>query len=300
MMALFGTKKYKIVYGNYGARMILKSPWVKEMAKKTKKVKELELNHVNGWKGDNLSFLQQIPQLVVFEIIDFRIRDVSGIHYLNKLKVLDVNTYCNTEIDFSHFPRLEDVSLEWRKVRGFFECKNLKRIFVNHYSGDNLEEYSNFSRLEHLSLKSPRIESIGKINALENLTQLLLGNATKLTSLEGIEKLENLKTLEIMTCKKIFGIEPVQKLKNLEKLFICNCGDIKSLKPLVGLDNLREVHFYESTKILDGDLTPLKQLPKLKKTSFQERRYYNLGWSDFGMNYPKNIRELLKQECVYK
>jgi hypothetical protein len=34
--------------------------------------------------------------------------------------------------------------------------------------------------------------------------------------------------------------------------------------------------FYESTNVLDGDLSPLKDLPKLKHVAFMERPHYSL------------------------
>jgi len=59
-------------------------------------------------------------------------------------------------------------------------------------------------------------------------------------------------------------------------------------------DNLNRL-IYESTNILDGDLTPLKKLPKFKDTSFQGRKHYNLRRIDFGQDYPTNLEELIKK-----
>ena len=217
-----------------------------------------------------------MPNLLVLDIIDWRIRDISDIHNLHELRVLDVNTYCDNKIDFSCFPKLEDISLEWRaKAKSIFKCSSLKSVFINNYAGRILEPFAKLKQLEHLALKSPRITRIGDIPTLGKLKFLELGNARNLTTLKGIEELANLETLMINTCRKITNIEPVMNLTKLKRLFICNWGDIESLCPISNLKELKEVHFYESTNILDGDLSPLKELPKLKETSFQERRHYN-------------------------
>ena len=105
--------------------------------------------------------------------------------------------------------------------------------------------------------------------------------------------------LEIERCRKIFDITPVKRLKKLRRFMIANCGDIESFKPLAELKELREVFFHETTNIRDGDLTPLKLLPKLESVSFQERRHYNLKRRDFGQDYPNDIRELFKNPKKY-
>ena len=99
---------------------------------------------------------------------------------------------------------------------------------------------------------------------------------TRLTSLKGIETLANLEELEIHTCRGIGSIEEVGSLSHLQKLHLDNDGDIESLKPLEKLNSLVSLSFYESTNILDGDLSPLLHHQKsLSRVSFQNRRHYS-------------------------
>jgi hypothetical protein len=73
----------------------------------------------------------------------------------------------------------------------------------------------------------------------------------------------------------------VRSLLCLKKLFLNNCGDIQSLRPIQSLKDLEWVIFYESTNVLDGDLTPILHLKKLSRLSFQNRRHYSHKREEF-------------------
>ena len=283
-MASLFKKQFKITSGKYGNRLSLFTAWTDEIEKRMKKdnIVELELNYAKGWKGDSLAFLTRTPNIVVLEIIDWNICNIAAIHSLNQLRALKVFTYCRSKIDFSHFSALEDASLEWRKGgQSIFNCRTLKKVFINNFSSENLEAFARLPKLESLSLKSPKIRSIGNISPLRRLTSLEIGNATRLTTLQGIDKLDSLEILAIQGCRKIGSIDPIRTLRQLKRLLICDCGKIQSLAPIENLSKLREVLFYESTNITDGDLTPLKKLPGLYETAFQDRKHYNLQSADF-------------------
>jgi len=97
--------------------------------------------------------------------------------------------------------------------------------------------------------------------------------------------LTNLEELEIHTCRAVGSIEEVGFLPRLRKLHLNNDGEIKTLKPLEKLDSLESVFFYESTNVLDGDLSPLFRQKSLARVSFQNRRHYSHRREDFGDAY---------------
>jgi Leucine-rich repeat (LRR) protein len=293
---------YEIVKGKYGSRMILSGSWTDSIAKvfEKRKVVELELNPAKGWKRSDLSFLQDLTALVAFEIVDGNTKDIRPIHFLSNLKSLKVLTYCDSTIDFSSFPRIERVSLEWRDgAMSLYNCSTLKHVFINSCSAKSLQVFHKLEQLEYLSLKSPQIESIGEVKTFQKLTYLGIFNAKSLLSLEGVGQFPHLETLEIERCRKISNIIPVSALKKLQRLMLANCGEIDSLKPVSTLVELKEVYFHESTNIRDGDLAILKMLPKLEDTSFQERRHYNCKWEDLPMRCSKQelrkVRKILKR-----
>ncbi len=51
-------------------------------------------------------------------------------------------------------------------------------------------------------------------------------------------------------------------------------GEIPTLAPLGGLVNLERLYLYDSTRVTDGDLSPIARLPRLKDFRMQNRRGY--------------------------
>ena len=223
-----------------------------------------------------MDFLEFLPDLKALSILDFLVEDLRPIHSLHELKYLKTHTYCNSEIDFSAFPQLEKVVLEWRaKAKSIYDCTTLRSIFINCWSGKSLEPFSKLTKLEYLGLAGSRIKRIGDVN-FPNLDYLDLRLARGLESLDGIERFKNLARLDVNTCRKISKLDPLAKLPRLNFLYFANNGEIESLSPLRKMKSLEVFHFIESTNIKDGDLSILRELPNLKEVSFQNRRHYNL------------------------
>jgi Leucine-rich repeat (LRR) protein len=275
--------------GKYGRRAIIRSAWSAEMIDYllANEVVELELNLGKGWRGTDLSFLEELPHLQSFEILASTISSAAPIHSLHGLRTLTVLTYCKSEIRFSAFPQLEECSLEWRpKAASLFECTTLRKLFVNGYKGKDVAPFAELVNLESLAIMNAPVHKLHGLSALKRLRSLRLGGLRRLDSLAGIEGLTNLEELKVQTCRAIRSIEEVGSLSKLRKLELSNDGDIETLKPLDKLDCLEVVGFVESTNILDGDLSPLCR-KNLKRVSFQNRRHYSHRREDFGAAYSR-------------
>ncbi|MDH3257337.1 MAG: hypothetical protein OEM27_06950 [Nitrospinota bacterium] len=258
-------KSFQIEKAEYGSKMIVVGKWNDAHLHYLldHKIYELELNTAKGWKISNTKFLKDLNFLKGITIVGIGdpVKEVSGIHYLSKLKLLNIQTYCNTKIDFSSFPKLEICVLEWKpKSESLFECANLKRLWVNSLKKKDTEDFLSLVNLEWLSFGNGPVGNLKGLRNLSKLKHLELFRLRKLSSLDGIEKLKNLKRLEIHTCKYFKTINKLKSLTNLRVLWLINCGGIESLKPLSKLHNLKEYLMYESTNILDGDLTPISKI----------------------------------------
>lgn len=108
--------EFTIEEGGRGPSMVLRGAWRGEYADVVRRrgVVELVLNYALGWKGRDVEFLSQVDSLQGLSIIHRTIDDVSPIHVLRALRSLKVSTYCDTSIDFTQFPQLEECTLEWR------------------------------------------------------------------------------------------------------------------------------------------------------------------------------------------
>ncbi len=77
-------------------------------------------------------------------------------------------------------------------------------------------------------------------------------------------------------------------LVKLRTLDLNNDGEIASLKPLDKLIRLERVTFYETTNILDGDLSPIIS-KNLSRVAFKNRRHYSHTREEFGASYSMGI-----------
>jgi hypothetical protein len=184
-----------------------------------------------------------------------------------------------------------DITLRAAGVRrapaSLFECVTLKDLFVNRYSGKSTEPFAGLVNLESLAILNAPLENLDGLVALKRLRFLRLANLKRLASLAGNEKLANLEDLEIHTCRAIRSINEIGCLLQLKRLALSNDGDIESLKPLENSSGLESVLFYESTNIVDGDLSPLLREKALARVSFQNRRHYSHRREDFGDAYTR-------------
>lgn len=269
---------YLIEPGCYGPRIVLTGAWSDSIATALAgiHVAELELNYAKGWRGKDLSFLLRFQELKAFKIIDYAIQSVEPVHVLNKLQRLEVMTYCKTELDFTSFPGLDFCALQWRpKAASLFNCYSIQSLFLVGYSGKDCELFRGLLNLESLSIYSAPISNLFGLSGLGKLRTLRLANLRRLESLSGIENLTQLEELDVHTCKAIGNIDAVASLSHLRRLLLNNCGKIASLRPLEGLRDLDTLIFYESTDIVDGDLSGVFGRRPLPKMSFQNRKHYS-------------------------
>jgi hypothetical protein len=264
--------------GEFGLKAVLTSAWSSTVMEELVKRKpfELELNTSKGWSGKDIEFLHNLPWLKSIVIIDLLINNITPINSLAELINIKVITYCKSVIDFSAFPLLQNCALEWRpKVSSLFDCKNLKNLFLNRYSGKSFEPFKALSNLESLAILNSPLSDLEGIGRLPRLQSLRLANLRQLDSLSGLEDARYLNELEIVRCRSINSITEIACLHNLRKLNISDNDEIESLSPLAKIKNLNELLFYESTNILDGDLAPILLHKSIVNVSFQNRKHYS-------------------------
>jgi len=263
--------------GEYGTKAIIKGEWCDLFLKLLlkKEVVELELNDGKGWYGNNIDFVKELTFLKSFTLIDLNIKSIKAVQYLKELRKLKIITYSKDPINFNFFPYLIDCSFEWiRGSESIFEVTGLRNLFISSFKEKSSDNFSKLVHLKELSILNSSIENINGITKLTNLKFLRLGLLRKLNTLQGIKYLNNLEHLEIQKCKRISKICEIFSLINLRCLMLNDIGYIESIKGIEKLKKLECFLFYESTNILDGDITPVLKLKNLRKIVFQNRRHY--------------------------
>ncbi len=98
--------------------------------------------------------------------------------------------------------------------------------------------------------------------------------ARQLQDISDVAGVTSLRELEFEDCPALDTIDGVESLVNLRFLGLSECGDIESLVPIGSLEQLEVLYAWGSTRIVDGDLTPLARLPRLKEVRMRDRRGY--------------------------
>lgn len=252
-------------------------------------VDRLVLNYAHGFRESDLGFLVGLPvrQLV---IVDRRIEDLEALGAISEyLELLHLTTNPELQIDLTLFPRLTDVSADWRQIESTTSsATQLERLHIMRYRKPDLSSLGTLGSLRRLSLTDrPSVTSLSGLAAFPSLRLLGVYLARALTDISHLREAGALKVLELEGCRKISDLEPLRSCTRLRSLNISNCGALASLEPIGGLGELESLFLYGDTKILDGNLGPIVGLPRLKELRMQARRYYEPSVADVQALLPR-------------
>ena len=128
---------------------------------------------------------------------------------------------------------------------------------------------------DHLSVTQGVLRSLEGLQA-SPLDHLELAHLPRLWSLAGVPP--SLRTFRAERCPMVTDLQPLVRATGLETLVLSDCGVIRSLAPLARLDGLNRLVLTGDTRIDDGDLLPVWDIPEV---IFSDRRGYNLTREDF-------------------
>ena len=236
----------------------------------------LRLSHSVGWKGNDISFLEQLPHLRGVEIYGWDIKDITPLRFVEGLESLGLQCNFDRAPNFETFEGLRVCKLIWRpKANGIFECTGLNLLNVVNYPAEDLSAFVNLVNLRRLQITSKKLNSLEGIESIRALKILDLAECYRLESLSGIRRCEHLHTFEMHNCKRINEIGDLGKLEHLGSVVLTDCGTIESLKPLANCRLLERLIFSGDTRIDDGNLGCLLKIPTLREVWFANRRHYS-------------------------
>jgi hypothetical protein len=236
----------------------------------------LVLNYAHGFSEPDLNFLRGLPvrQLV---ILDRRLTSLTPISDLgDTLELLHVTSDPSLVIDLTRLPKLTDVSADWQQVRATIEAAaNLQRLHIGRYDRADLAALSRLVHLKRLVLMDrPRVRSLDGLSDLSDLQEFAVPLAKDLVDVSALRGLAQIEVLDMEACRKLNTIEDLRHCIGLRRLNLSECGDLPSVAPLRELVSIEDLLMYGTTKVVDGDLTPIADLPRLKELRMQSRRHY--------------------------
>lgn len=263
-----------------GRTLVVTDTWTAEAeaALMRADVDGLNLNYARGYRERSLEFLSAWP-IRRLAILSRTTKDLSPVLRLrNTLEVLDFEAASGASLDLGAFPTLTAVGAGWEQIRGTIGlATGLTELRTDNFSERDLLALTDNVALRTVVLKvAPSLESLLGVQALKSLQRLWIAAAPRLHDLSSLQGFgSSLETLQLESCRSVNSLTDVRDLINLRWLSASNCGDIESLQPVLALQHLERFHAWESTRIVDGDLSPLAGLPRLKDIRMVDRRGYH-------------------------
>jgi hypothetical protein len=262
-----------------GRSLVVTGPWSEAAAQVLARGEAdgLVLNYARGFSGASLDFLDDGWPLRRLSVLDRSIVDLDPIGRLAGLEEISVQAAADAALDLGTLPDLRSVTGEWSLIaRTLGAVGELERVSTWLFGDIDLHAFRDHVALKTLTIKdAPYLESLGGLEGLPDLAALTIVGAPCLHDIDEIGELsESLRELEFEECPRIEAIDVVESLIGLRFLGISESGDIASLAPIGSLDQLETFYAWGSTRILDGDLSPLARLPRLKEIRMRNRRGY--------------------------
>jgi internalin A len=237
----------------------------------------LVLNYARGFRERDLTFLAGLP-VRRLHVLARTIKDLSPVYSLaDKLESLQVQTDARALIELERLPSLRTLAAAWQQVeRSIQSAPGLQQLFLLGYTAADLTPLAELPSLRSVILKDqPQVTSLDGIEGLPRLEELGVHAAKHLADIEALGRTRAaLITLQMSSCRKIPDIAPVANCQRLRFFELSEGGQVPTVAPLAGMHELERLYLYGSTNVLDGDLTPIARLPRLKDFRMQSRRTY--------------------------
>jgi internalin A len=237
----------------------------------------LVLNYARGFEGSDLEFLAAWP-LRHLLVLDRGLRDLSPVGKLGAtLESLSVEGAPGVPVDLGDLPHLRRLWASWRIVEAtFHKPEALADATLINYHASDLTPLGTQPTLQELAIQAaPLLESLDAVDNLPYLQRLQVVGARHLIDLSALTSLaDSLVDFEVQSCLAADPSNVLGNMRQLRRAGINDCGRIETIRPLAELQDLRVFQAWESTRVLDNDLSPLLTLPKLSEIRMRDRRDY--------------------------
>jgi hypothetical protein len=237
----------------------------------------LSLNYARGFCEPDLGFVKDwsIRRL---RVLDHKLTDLTPLARLSAtLEDLSVQAAPDAELDLSAFSHLQHIGCEWELIRpSLGRVDDLRSVITWEFGDVDLHSFRDHVALQRLTIKhGPYLDSLSGIGDLPALEVLKIMGARRLCDVSDVDGLAaSLRRLELEDCRPISALDDVEGLVELRFLGVNDCGEVASLAPVASLRNLEKLYAWGSTRVVDGDLSPLASLPMLSELRMRERRDY--------------------------
>jgi hypothetical protein len=261
----------------WGKKWVIRDSWTDAEARQVlaSGISRVEIHGFGQSALPSLSSLHGFAELVVLTL---NIMSDTAVTELTDLSALSLETYVRDQIDFRVFKRLERLHLNWRPgAETALENEAIRNLSLSRYPHTDLRPLAKLVGLQGLRIaNAPNLTSLAGITELPDLKRLWLIDDRELATVDDLAAGKPaLVDLLIDACRNVRNVDGLAAQTSLQSVSLLEDGRIASLRPLTSLRDLRLLIFYGSTRIEDGDLSLLLDLPNLTFVSFADRRHYS-------------------------
>jgi internalin A len=211
-------------------------------------------------------------------VVDRSIEDLEPITRLaGSLEELSIQAAPVATLDLEPLRLLRSVASEWQLMRDTLRhCDQLQSVITWQFDELDLHSFRDHVNLRRVTIKeAPYLETLSGVGGLPDLQQLGIHWARCLWDIGDVADLsESIRDLDLEKCAAVDAIDDVEPLRGLRFLGVNDCKDIASLAPLRALQELTQFHAWGSTRVVDGDLSPLQGLSHLSEIRMRDRTFY--------------------------
>lgn len=250
--------------------------------------RRLILCYLDGWCGEPLGFLADVPHLRELFLLVNRTLDVTPVSRLSNLESLQVLCPTTGVLEFGNLGKLKVCELRWQGgMSSVFELSQLQALTIDAYIGHDLTLFQKLEALQLLKVYASRLHTSAGVGSLAALRTLDLRGCRRLAQLDEVERLTELEVLNVEGDSQLKSIAPAFSLPKLRRLLAGDCPRLESICGIERLRALEELHLVGSTRIADNNLAPLLKLPSLRKLCIAWRKGYSPPESEFAAFIPK-------------
>lgn len=263
-----------------GVDLVVTGEWspVARQALEDGRADGLVLNYAKGFREKPIDFLEGL-QIRKLNLLARSVSDLTPVYSLaSSLQELRVQSDPHAVLQLGRLPRLRTLAASWHQIQGSIVfASQLESLSVASYAGSDLEPLGSLSSLASVVMKErPKLRSLDGIEAFPWLAHLEVHRARNLVDISGLQQVSSpiLEVLQLPSCQKVLDIASVASCTSLRFFELSEGAEIPSVAALSDLLRLERPYLYGSTKVADGDLLPIANLPRLRDFRMVNRRNY--------------------------
>lgn len=233
---------------------------------------------------------------------------LSQLENLKTIKIWGDNVF---SIDFELFRNLCDIEYyDSKLIKNIDKAVSIKNLKVYNLKSTHLEEFSNMSHLQKLTLWDCKNTDIDGLLKLTRLKEIELIRSKKMKNINGLKNSIVLESLDIHNCNSLDDISVIQYLIRLRKLRLSQNKLITNLEQSVPnnieililnpstIDNLNFVQQMGYLRqilldnVLSNDLSPLLNCPSLENVTMTNKKSYNYKESEINSILKNKIQNI--------